>query len=57
MTPEQMADMLVVIRLAFKELQEQVNNLEVVVDTLRVQYDRHDHPYKPEPRYGGIFGG
>jgi hypothetical protein len=40
-----------------KELNKRVNDLEVKLDNLRVEYDHHDHPYKPEPRYGGIFGG
>lgn len=41
----------------FQLLNKRVNDLEVKIDNLRVQYDHHDHPYKPEPRYGGIYGG
>lgn len=42
---------------AFATLNLRVNDLEVKLDNLRVQYDNHSHPWKPEPRYGGIFGG
>ena len=36
----------------FDILTARINNLEVALDNLRVQYKMHDHPYKPEPRYG-----
>lgn len=38
---------------ALETLNERVNDLEVKLDNLRAQYLHHDHPYKPEPRYGG----
>lgn len=37
---------------AFLTLNNRVNDLEVKLDNLRAQYTYHDHPYKPEPRYG-----
>lgn len=35
------------------ELNKRLNDIEVKLDNLRAQYNTHDHPYKPEPRYGG----
>lgn len=35
-----------------ERLVERVNDLEVKLDNLRVQFDHHDHPWKPEPRIG-----
>lgn len=35
-----------------ERLNQRVNDLEVKLDNLRVEYNHHDHPYKPEPRYG-----
>lgn len=53
MTLDEMADMLYVIRLALNEQQQQINAIEIALDNLRVEFKYHDHPYKPEPRYGG----
>lgn len=47
------ADWVHEVEQAVEALNLRVNDLEVKLDNLRVQYDHHDHPYKPEPRYGG----
>jgi len=44
-------DTLVTLRLAVKELQDRIERLETGLDDLW-SFAGHDHPYKPEPRYG-----
>lgn len=40
-----------VLRTRIEEQNHRINNLEVLVDNLRVDLKTHNHPYKPEPRY------
>lgn len=44
------------IKDAFDGLLYRINDLEVKLENLRVQYEQHDHPYKSPPVYGGSYG-
>lgn len=50
---ERMNNQLIDVKDAFDGLVMRINDLEVKLDNLRVQYDHHDHPYKSPPVYGG----
>lgn len=46
------SDLLIaVLKTEIETLNHRVNNLEVLVDNLRVQFDRHHHPTR---LYGGV---